>query len=1085
MERFSLGFAAAVLTLAFASLAPAQTQSQLTGTITDNSGAVVVGVAVVARNVDTGVKYEAASTQNGAYLLPFLPPGRYEFSCELAGFKKFLRSGLVLETGSTFTVDVQLEVGQLTESVVVRATTPLLDSESSSVGQLIERANVLNMPVESRRGASLVRLMGNVVYREEAQGEAIPRFTMAGGRPTNQMWHLDGAAVQNMTLGVPILGLNPPSESLQEFKAEANNYSAEFGRTGGGLILMTTRSGTNSFHGAAYEFLRNDTLDARSFFSPGKAPLRYNIFGASLGGPVIRDKTFFFVNYEGTRRRDGLTFANTTVPNVPEVNGDFSARTDARIIDPLSRTQFPGNVIPASRIDPIGAALAKLYPGPNVPGSLTRAPANNYLKNVSDSLNQDFITGRADQNFGARNRVYGRVSWVRSATTAAPIFPDAFADSRAQIQDNKNLSIVGTWITNLRPALINEVRYTHGNRYNLLRAAGTGSGKNGEIGIGGVDKDRFARVTVTGLTTLGSTAAQQRIQTPILTEQVVDTLTWVRGSHQLKTGFEFRYSRNQDVNTPTTGGLFAFSNRATSDGLAALLLGWVNNGQLTSTDPLNSRSDFYGAFLQDDWKVSPRLTLNIGLRWDMDTPRSERDNHQSGFDGAAINPVAGIPGIVTFAGRDGAGKYAHKFDKNNLGPRFGFAWRALQGLAVRGGYGIAYHGIYNVAVPTNLASGFGLSGSFASPDGGLTAAFRLRDGMPAVTREALGPGWGAVKPPASPRTAIDFFQQTHTNGYAQQWNLSVQKELAGNMLVEAAYLANVGHRLGGPNIDINMVPLVNGRGPDRQDQQRRPFPQFNSITQISPPWGNSTYHSLNLKAEKRYSNGLNFLMNFTWAKFLDDVEGGNELAGGEGSGYTHIELRKLDKSYSGSDIRLRYVASTVYELPFGAGRHWTIGNRVLNAMAGGWGASVIAELRSGPPWGVIEQTNLTNVYSASQRPNLLRDPTIQGDRSRSEMLARYFDTAAFQAPGVGVFGNAAREPGFGPGYVGVDASLHKRFPLRENIGLQFRGDFYNLPNRPNFANPASVRGRADFGTIAAIAPGTNGRLVQLGIRLEF
>jgi hypothetical protein len=1065
-------------------LAFAQTQSQLTGTITDNTGAVVVGASVVGHNTDTGVQYKAASNQQGVYVLPFLPPGKYELTCELAGFKKFVRSGLVLETGSVATVDVRLEVGQLTESVVVSATSALIESESASIGTLIERANVANMPVESRRSASLVRLMGNVVYREEAQGEAIPRFTMGGGRPTNQMWQLDGAVVQNMTLGVPILGLNPPAESLQEFKAEANNFSAEFGRAGGGLILMTTRSGTNSFHGAGYEFLRNDKTDARSFFSPGKAPLRYNIFGASLGGPIRRDKTFFFVNYEGARRRDGLTFADTVVPRPAEVNGDFSARADVRILDPLTRAPFPNNIIPANRLDRVGQALGKLYPAPNVADNVTRAPANNYLKNVSDQLNQDFVTARVDQSLGDNNRLYGRVSWVRSAAVAAPVFPDAFADFRAQTQDNKNFALVGSWIRNFRPTLINEFRYNHGNRYNAVKAAGTGSGENGKLNLAGVDPDRFARINVTGLSSLGS-GSQQRNQTPILTEQALDTITWVKGRHQIKSGFEFRYSRNQDINTPTTGGLFAFNERATANGLAALLLGYVNNATLTSTDPLNSRSDFYGAFVQDNWKLSSKLTLNLGLRWDMDSPRFERDNHQSGFDPAPINPVAGIPGIITFSGVDGRSKYAHDFDKNNFGPRFGFAWRVAGGMVVRGGYGIAYNGEYNVAVPNALASGFGLNGSFTSVDGGVTQAFFLKDGMPAVPREPLSPGLGAVRPPAAPRSSASFIQQNHQNGYMQQWNLSIQKEVLRNTLIEAAYLANVGHRIGGPNVDINQVPLVNGRGPATQNQQQRPFPQYSGVTQISPPWGNSTYHSMNLKAEKRYSNGLNFLMNFTWAKFLDDVQGGNELGGNEGNGYTHIALRKLDKSYSGSDIRLRYVASTVYELPFGKDRHWQIRHPVVNAAAGGWGVSMIVELRSGAPWGAIEQTNLSNTFSAAQRPNLLRDPSMDGDRMRGEMLLRYFDTTAFQAPGAGIFGNAPREAGFGPGYAGVDGSVHKRWAIGERVGLQFRGDFYNLPNRPNFDKPAAVRGRADFGRIGGIAPGTNGRLVQLSMRLEF
>ncbi len=1057
-----------IFSFLFCGIGWAQTQSRLAGMVTDNTGAVIVGAQVSVRNAATGVVTNSTSNDTGTYAFPFLAPGEYELTCEFQGFRKFVRKGLTMETGAARTVDVQLEVGVVTDAVVVTAETPLLESESSSVGQLIERSNVMNMPVESRRGAALIRLMGGVVFREEYATEVIPRFSMAGGRSGNQMWNLDGGAVQNMTLGVAILGLNPPSESLQEFRAESTNYGAEFGRTSGGMINMTTRSGTNDLHGAFYEFLRHDKLDTRTFFSPGKAPLRYNIFGSSVGGPVRRDRTFFFFNYEGSRRRLGRTFADTTVPHPAEVRGDFSARRDLRLVDPVTQTPFPNAIIPASRFDPVGQAIARLYPAPNTADNdVTRAPRYNYLKNVSDGVRQDFYTARVDHVLSSRDRVYVRYSLVKADSRDAPLFPTEWADSRARIQLNDNTSLIGSWLRNLRPNLINEARFNYGNRLNIVRAAGSGSGKNGELGIRGVDPKAFARVNVGGLISLGGDS-HERIQTPIYTLQFSDNVTWMRGGHQVKSGIDYRYSRNTDDNNAATGGRFGFTERATNSGLASLLLGWTNSGVLIDTDLISARSDSYAAFLQDDWKITSTVTLNLGLRWEMDTPRWEaEDNRQSGFDFNAINPVAGVPGVVTFSGRDGRSKYSNNFDKNNFSPRFGFAWRARPSTVLRGGYGLVYNGAYGRATANVLALGFSLNSNFASPDGGLTPAFPLKDGMPSGAREQLGPGFGAVRVGQSARSAPDFILQNHVNAYAHQYNLTLQRELRGNLLAEVAYVANLGHKVGGPNLSYNQIPLVDGRGPARQDQRLRPFPQFSDVILDTPPNGNSTYHALNLKLEKRFSHGLNFLMVYTWSKFLDDVEANNELGGEANNGYQHIELRKLDKSYSGNDIRHRYVVSAVKDLPHG------------------FGVGLVAEFRSGPPYGVVEQVNLTNTFSAGQRPNLVRDPNLGGGRTRGEMVARYFDTDAFQAPGVGVFGNAARNIGFGPGFIGLDVSAHKRWSLGERARLLLRGDFFNLPNRPNFSSPELYRGRADFGRIGSLLPGATGRLIQLGGRLEF
>ena len=1069
---------------------PVFAQSRLTGTVKDSSGAVVPGAEVVVRNIQTGQAASAHTNQSGVYSISFLNPGQYEVSCEQAGFKRFVRAGIVLETGTTSTIDISLDVGQLSDVISVTASAPLLESESGALGQLVENKMILNMPIESRRIGALVRLMGNVTFNSESGGQSIPVFAVAGGRSYNQMWSIDGGVAQNQATGSPQLSLNPPNESLQEFKVLANNYPAEYGRSGSGYIVMTTRAGTNEFHGAAYDWLRNDKLNARTFFAPDKAPLRYNIFGGSLGGPIRKNKTFFFFNYEGGRRRTGVTVVKT-VPQPAEVNGDFSARKDIKVLDPATRVgttaaqPFAGNLIPANRIDPIGKAFAALYPAPNQPGNdPTKAPSNNYRANTSDTLTQDFYTARMDHQLGEKDRFFGRLSILHGPEGVAPSIPNAAADDRAYNRQNENRNFIVSWNHNLRTTLINEFRYMFYNRKYVNRGWGTGSGFNGQIKLSGVDPEALARVIMTGLTGLGQ-GTVERVQNPIQTQQFIDNLLWVKGNHSIKSGLEFRRSSNIETNNSSGGGNFGFSDRATNNGLAALLLGWANSGALVKTDVLNSRSNYYGAFLQDDWKLTSRLTLNLGLRWEMDYPRWEGQNRQSGFDPFAINPVSGTPGVVTFAGLNGVGRYSHGFDPNNWGPRFGFAWSARKGLVLRGGYGIFYNGAYQVSVNNLMSLGFSLNGSFPSPDGGYTPAFLFRNGMPAVPRDKLGPEYGAVPVGGKVTTAPEFIAKDHVNGYSQQWNFTVQKELPGNIVFESAYLANVGHKLSGPNANINMIPLVNGRGPAVQNQTARTFPQFGNVTSISPSWGNSTYHSLNVKFEKRFSHGLNMLGNYTWSKFIDDVEGSSELGGGNGSGYQHIQLRALDKGMSGSDIRRRLAYSSLYELPVGKGRRWTISNKVLDHVVGGWSIGGILEARTGPPYGVTESTNRLNAFSESQRPNLLYNPNLPGNRSRDEKIRQFFDTAAFQAPGDGVVGNAARTNGPGPGFFGLDVSIHKLFQLTERFSLTFRTDVVNLPNVPVFAPPNQSRGDGSFGKIGSTLEGATAREIQLSLRLAW
>ncbi len=1060
-------------------------QSGLTGSVTDTTGAVIVAAEVSLVNVDTGVQSSAQSNESGVFNFALVQPGTYELTCESVGFKTYRQSGIVMETGLTKTVGIQLEIGEISETIEVTGSAPLLETENTTVGQFIERTTVAQMPVSSRQAGQLVKLAGNVTFATSGGGlYDLPFFSMAGGRSRNQMWHLDGGVVQNMALGIAQLNLNPPVESLREFKVESNNYAAEFGRTGNGLIIMSTRSGTNDLHGALYHNFRNDKLDARTFFAPRIAPLRYNIFGGSLGGPIDRDRTFFFVNFEGQRRSDGVTIANTDVPHPVEVTGDFSNRSGFALNDPLTGEPFRDNRIPASRIDPLGQALAGLYPDPNVASPLTAAPRDNYVKNVANRGVSDFTTARIDHNFSANDRVSSRFSYVSAPAEPAPVYPNEFADFRAAKQTRSNLVSTSTWSHNFSTSVINEFRYTFGNRTFTTRGLGTGSGKNGELGVPNVDPEFFATVNLAGYTRLGA-GNQQRIQQPIRTHQVVNNTSWFKGDHSIKWGMEYRYSRNQDDFNQFAGGSFTFNDRVAGDALAQLLLGWTTRGQLVDTDILNTRSDYWGVYVQDSWKVSDRFTLNLGVRWDMDTPRWELSNNQSGFDPDAINPVCDCPGAMLFAGRNGRSKYAHDPDLNNLGPRVGLAYRATASTVIRAGYGVNYNGAYARAVPFTQFWTFSRTLDIVSPDGGFTPAFLLSDGLPAVqpfTEEDRIGSFGAV---TSGRRTVspDFIQQKQQNGYSQQWNFTLQKQLPPNILLEAQYQANVGHNLGGPDYNLNMIPLVGGRGPEQQSQALRQFPHYNSVMVESPDWGNSTYHSLNLKAEKRFSRGLSYLFNYTWSKFIDDVESANELGGEQNNGYTHFQLRHLDKALSGNDIRHRLVASGVYELPVGHNKLVSVGNSVLHGIIGGWSLGIIAEFRAGSPYGIIEQTNRTNAFAHGQRPNRLGDHILSAGRSKDTRLLEWFDTAQFESPGVGAFGNSPRNLCCGPGFAGVDISIQKRFAITEDVRLEFRADFFNFANHANFRIPERRHGNSGFGRVRGTI-GT-GRQTQLGLRLEF
>ncbi len=717
-------------------------------------------------------------------------------------------------------------------------------------------------------------------------------------------------------------------------------------------------------------------------------------------------------------------------------------------------------------------------------GDITRAPANNFRNNASNGLTQNYYTAKWDHNISDNDRVSVRFMHVKAPQTIPGVYPNTFADPRAGIRENRHHNTTVNWIHNFSPTVINEFRFNWGDRLHINRSDARNSGKNGEFGIAGVNPESFAQFAVNGLTSLVPNN-QERIQTPIRTIEINENQTWIRGSHQIKYGFNWRYSRNIDDQNNQTGGQFSFGNRATGVGLAELLIGHVGSAAINDADILDRRTDYYGIFVQDDWRATSKLTLNIGMRYEVDTPLWDRNNRLNGFDWNTINPVSGLPGVVTFFGRDGLDKYSHDTYKGALGPRFGIAYQFDSKTVIRTGYGINYYGAYRGAVPNAFSLGFSTQGNFNSPDGGFTRAFTLAEGMPPTASAELGPGFGSVEFGEAPLISPQFFREGHRSAMVQQWNFGIQRQLPKDYLVEVTYMANIGHRLGGANTNWNQIPLVNGRGPAQQSQQLRLFPTFNGVSQRSADWGNSAYHSGNLKIEKRYSGGFNMLMNYTWAKYLDDVEAGSELSNFQGNREQHPELRHLDRSYSGSDIRHRLALSAVYELPFGKGRKFDMNNGVLNAIAGGWGMGVITEFRTGSPFAVVENTNRSNTYSASQRPNILGDPEKRPEWRDNVKGETFFDTALFESPGVGVFGTAPGSMCCGPGLANVDFSAHKWFDFTERLRMQFRADFYNFFNHAQFDNPEERNGRGGFGTISSVLTGTGGRVSQLSLRLEF
>jgi len=1075
--------------------------SQVSGQILDTSNSVVSEANVTLTRVETGEHREVASSTEGYYSFPLVLPGNYELKVEKDGFQAYTRTGIVVQTGAISTVDVRLAVGAVSQTVTVAASVPLLQTEDSSQSKVVENASITNLPLIDRRSQQLQRLSGFVV---QTNSGANATFAIAGGRSDNANYLIDGGNSQNLLLGIPSAGFDPPVESVQEFSVAISDYAAELGRSGGAIIQMTTRSGTNSFHGSAYEYLRNNVLQAIPEFAATNPTLRYNLYGVSLGGPIKKDKTFFFFNYEGRNQVVG-TPESLTVPTEQELTGNFDGiidpATHAQVVvkNPLTGQPFTNNQIPGNLISSVGLKLAAFYP--QISGT---SPSAQFVVNDPATTVVAQYVARIDQDFGQKDRIFGRLLADTDHTITGTVFPTPAADPLGSLVHDYNYNASGTWFHNFSPNKINELRITYTRRQYLDYSAGADTTVDSQIGLATANTNYFPTVSLAGLEGLGSPSFQALTQTPAVNNSYDEYFSWVHGSHQFKFGAEARTSYMNSTFPLSAGGSFTFNNDGTSTNTAAgaianLLLGNVYTASVNSYETIHSIADSYAAYFQDDWKVTSRLTLNLGLRYDVDSPRWTNPNAQNSFNPAAINPVPNTPGSLIFSGLNGASRYSNQWDLHNVGPRFGFAYSPRNNWVVRGGFGILYTGEYASGTPQEGNLGYGTSGAatgvYNSNTGILTPAFQLNS-IPVFwttpTASQLTAGFGAAAPGQPAHTVVTYWAPNHTNGYIYQTSFDIQRQFGNNLLVDITYLGTFGHDLpvfgsgAFTGFSINQVPdadLPLVAANPAIAQSLRPFPQYQNVQILDANIGASHYNGVNLGVQKRYGRGLQFQANYTYSKYLDNADSYDELAGYPGdNSFTDYYNPKSRWGLSGSDLRHRLIVSGIYELPVGYGKEFAPKSAALNQVIGGWSIGTIAELHTGTPLSVIDAVNNTGSFSDGVRPNLVASPVLPtGQRTAAE----WFDTAAFQQNPAYTFGDAPRTFGTGPGTVQVDASLLKNFSLPERFNLQFRAEALNVLNHPNWANPNTTFGSPLLGRITGLQLGNQSRILQLGLHLTF
>jgi hypothetical protein len=1056
-----------------------QERGGVVGTVADQNGAVVSGAKITVTNSGTSQTRTVTSSSSGDYSAPNLPVGLYSATAEQPGFKRATVSNIKVDVQQTVRIDFSLQVGQVTDQVTVIGVAPLLQTDDAQIGALIENKRVEDLPLNGRNFTQLALLVpgategtsGNYVstYGLGPRGSGVS-FSINGQQSSFNQFLIDGVpAKENQHESNSI---SPSVDAIQEFRVQTSNYSAEFGTEAGGQINLVTKSGTNRYHGTAYEFLRNDLFDGSNFFSGGTKPeLRRNQFGGTVGGPIRKNKTFFFGSYEGTRIRKGFT-QTALVPNTQERGGDFSDLLPLGIAihDPVTHAPFLGNVIPPGSLSPIATAILQEF----VPLANTAPPdqpfdpnlATNYVSNDTNKINVYQAIGRADHHFSENDAIFGRYIIEDVDNISPNLFP---TDSFHQRSRGQNAEFSYGHI--FSSSKLNELKLAY-NRFRQNEVVGNAFHRDvvGELGIAGLCQEPACwgvpEMDVSPYASFGEHGLGQVVSGPRGWRSEVfhlsDVFSYVKGAHTMKFGLTVERHRDTFPETIFPRGIFGFDGRFTSaDGntpnttaaLADYLLGLPRNSlaSINEFDPHFANTDLYPWF-QDDWRVTPTLTLNLGLRYEWSGRPISENNTISNIDISG-----GTAQLVTAKDHSQFGfpRSLVDNDNNNFAPRLGFAWSpsSVKRYVLRGGYGIFYQReTSNSWIDLAINPPFINQTSFIL-DSTQSGSFDLHDPF------ALAP----------PIPLLFFAIDRHwRDGYVQEWNLDSQFSITPNLVVDVGYVGNKGTRL------PNLLP-INQAVPGPGDvQSRRPFPNFGSLNfRLSN--SSATYHGLQTRVERRFANGFSFLASYTFAKTLNDASIYENEPGTQ-----NVRDLRADKGLASQDVRHRLVVSYVYELPFGRGKHFGgSDNGVAQQLIGGWQVNGITTFQTGQPFTPVLGFDNANVGDGTARPDQVGDPILsRGDRS----LNRWFNTGAFAAPAPGTFGTAGRNIVIGPGLNNFDFSVLKRFEFSEQRGLEFRAEIFNVFNHTNFINVGNVLGSPSFGQLTSAR---DPRDIQFGLKFLF
>ena len=1163
-----------LLLIALSAAVFAQTPTgTLQGTIEDPSRAGIPNATVTITNAGTGETKEVKADSTGHYLQLFLQPGVYSITAQAQGFRPTRQDNVKIDVGLNRTVDVSLQVGaNLTEVVNVTALPPALDVNTSSVGNVIQNQEVVDLPLNGRNVFSLAAVNPGVVSSNS--GEATPH--MGGSRNSVSEVQLDGVSIiaPENNVGINVRVITPPIDSVQEFNIQINTLSAEYGRFAGGVINVVTKSGTNAFHGTGFGFFQNSALNANDFFANAsgtpKSDTSYKQYGGSIGGPVLKNKTFFFFDFQRSNNNGPAPYSMTT-PVAAWRTGDFSTFSGL-IFDPSTghncavssscpdgfvRNAFPGNKIPTNEITGVGSKLVAYFPQPNTGGA--GAQSNNFYNPGVNAGTVNNFDARGDQSIGDKWRIFMRVSHSWQVNTP----PNNFGDPKlidaewsnwngGGPQSTKQWSAALDNTISISPTLILNIRYGYG-RQAVNRTPYSDGFDITSLGMPAAfaavaQTKEFPRLSFSGPGTGGNeqlgNEGWSRFYEMSGVHNLTANITKVLSRHTIKTGFEFRkllmnfgqyafptgnwtVDQTWSQQNPQTGN-------NTGNAIASLLLGIPSSGQLEFDPTPAAASSYWAGYLQDDFKVSSKLTLNLGLRYDLEVPRTERHNQLSYFDPSLASPLAGkvpanacaqcgsLMGQMVFVGTPGAkyGRSQVPTYKKDFAPRLGLAFNVAPKWVVRAGFGIAYApSTFQAAGSTGGAGMEGFqanSGWSTSLDNNHTAVQTLANayfiGGPNPINFPLGPSGGASTD-LGYSVQASFFTAVKST-YSEQWNLNVQHELPSNITVEVGYLGNRGVHLpfGNNAINLSQLPIsylslgsqltnivanpfyqiapgdAGASSTTSYANLLRPFPQyFDGVSTYRKPLGNSLYNGLLMRMNKRFSHGLTLLMAYTFAKTLSDTDSAVGFLGAASGGPLDSYNIRNEWAVDAQNVSSSFVTSAVYDLPFGKGKAFANGgSRILNGVVGGWQLNGIVTIQTGTPIIIGGPTgSYTNGIGAGNRLN----STGQSPAVSNPSISEWFNPNAFTQPANYTLGNLARtlpnvnNPGISTG----DLSLFKnfRFGHEGRFNGQFRTEWFNALNKPQFGGPGTSFGSGNFGQITGTAGGDAVRVIQMAAKFIF